>query len=105
MTPAADLLAWTLGTHGIHITFHHASRRYSGTYLPEVPPAQGWTKEEAILSLIRKAGYRGKVKVGDEEDEIWGGIRLQTYESRKVKRNWAQYERWKAENGKRAGVW
>jgi AMMECR1 domain-containing protein len=100
MTPAPNPLAWTLGTHGIHITFSHASRRYSGTYLPEVPPAQGWTKEETILSLIRKAGYRGKVNVGDEEDEIWGGIRLQTYESRKVKRNWAQFERWKAENEK-----
>lgn len=94
MEPASDPLDWILGKHGIHITFHVSSRRYSGTYLPEVPLAQGWSKEEAIQSLIRKAGFRGKVERGDE---VWRGIELQVYESEKCKRNWAQYLRWKKE--------
>ena len=96
MTPANNPLDWSLGRHGIHITFHHSGRRYSGTYLPEVAPAQGWSKEEAIESLIRKAGYRGKVNPGDD---LWRSIQLQVYESVKTKKNWAQYQKWKASRG------
>lgn len=112
MTPVADALDWTVGQHGIHITFYYpptshstisdyhrpsdssssSSHRYTGTYLPEVIPAQKWSKEEAVLSLIRKAGYRGRVTVGDA---LWRGIEMKVYESRKGKKHWGQYVQWK----------
>jgi AMMECR1 domain-containing protein len=96
--PARDPLDWTLGTHGIHITFHDPSsgRRYSGTYLPDVAVEQGWTKEEAVRSLVRKAGWRGEVQVGGE---LWRGIEMRTYRSEKCKRDWGDYVAWKGEKG------
>ena len=54
---------WEVGTHGIIIEFESPSNgyghSYSATYLPEVAKEQGWTKEEAIDSLVQKAGFRG----------------------------------------------
>lgn len=57
----ADALDWTPGIHGIRITFPHPTspsrRRLSATYLPDVCTDQGWTKEQCLESLMRKAGY------------------------------------------------
>ena len=50
---------WVLGTHGIRISFIHHGRRYGATYLPDVAVEQGWTKEETVESLMRKAGWDG----------------------------------------------
>ena len=50
---------WVLGTHGLRISFIHRGRRHGATYLPDVPAEQGWTKEETIESLMRKAGWDG----------------------------------------------
>ena len=54
---------WEVGTHGIIIEFESPGNgyghSYSATYLPEVAKEQGWTKEEAIDSLVQKAGFRG----------------------------------------------
>jgi hypothetical protein len=50
---------WELGTHGLRISFIHRNRRYGATYLPDVAPEQGWTKEETVESLMRKAGWDG----------------------------------------------
>ena len=50
---------WTLGTHGLRISFTHHTRRYGATYLPDVAKEQGWTKEETLVSLMRKAGWNG----------------------------------------------
>jgi len=54
-----DPLDWLPGTHGIRIAFPHpqSRRRLSATYLPDVCTDQGWTKEECLESLMRKAGY------------------------------------------------
>lgn len=57
--PCADALDWELGTHGIRISFIYRNRRYGATYLPDVAVEQGWTKEETIESLMRKAGWSG----------------------------------------------
>ena len=38
--------------------YGEASTR-SATYLPGVVEEQGWSKEEALASLMRKAGYGG----------------------------------------------
>ncbi|KAL3807795.1 hypothetical protein ACHAXA_009982 [Cyclostephanos tholiformis] len=34
---------------------------YTATYLPEVAIERGWDREEAVISLVRKSGYRGAV--------------------------------------------
>lgn len=61
---ARNYLDWEVGTHGIIIEFEVNSKQYSGTYLPDVSAEQGWSREEAVHSLIRKAGYRGKIDSG-----------------------------------------
>jgi hypothetical protein len=57
--PCSDALDWDLGTHGIRISFIHRNRRYGATYLPDVAVEQGWSKEETLESLMRKAGWDG----------------------------------------------
>jgi uncharacterized protein (TIGR00296 family) len=70
---------WIVGVHGIIIEFvvvgggttmrggrdgnvsDSRTRCYTATYLPEVAHDRGWDQEEAVLSLIRKSGYRGEV--------------------------------------------
>ncbi|EIW66416.1 hypothetical protein TREMEDRAFT_41027 [Tremella mesenterica DSM 1558] len=113
--PISDPLDWTPGIHGIHITFpdpsssnssshstphptspnesthekpHRHRRTLSATYLPEVCLDQGWTREECILSAIQKAGWRGKVRVGDD---VWNSLQVQVYESVKAKCTWEEY--------------
>jgi AMMECR1 domain-containing protein len=53
---------WNVGVHGIIIRFSVGSVEYSATYLPEVAHEQGWTQEQAVRSLVKKAGYHGEVK-------------------------------------------
>ena len=61
---ARDFLDWDISVHGVTIEFEdeneygEASTR-SATYLPGVVEEQGWSKEEALASLMRKAGYGG----------------------------------------------
>lgn len=52
-------LDWDLGIHGIRISFTHRYRKHGATYLPDVAVEQGWTKEETLESLMRKAGWEG----------------------------------------------
>ena len=59
-SPCANPLDWDLDAHGIRISFTHRGRRYGSTYLPNVALEQGWTKEETIISLMRKAGWTGR---------------------------------------------
>lgn len=86
----------------MHITFSAPSssslsraRRYTATYLPGVAPAQGWSRTQALLSLVRKAGYAGWRDVR-EGDAVWRAMRVQRYESRKVQVGWSEYALWKA---------
>ncbi|KAK5044656.1 hypothetical protein LTR84_010548 [Exophiala bonariae] len=57
--PCRDAMDWTLGTHGLRISFTHRSRRHGATYLPDVAVEQGWSKEETVESLMKKAGWDG----------------------------------------------
>lgn len=57
---ADDILDWELGTHGIRISFQWDGRRHGATYLPDVATEQGWTKEQTLVSLMRKAGWEGR---------------------------------------------
>ncbi|GLT50070.1 hypothetical protein SLA2020_235820 [Shorea laevis] len=58
---ANNYLDWEIGKHGIIIEFTDPgyNMRRSATYLPEIAAHEGWTKVEAIESLMRKAGYNG----------------------------------------------
>ena len=57
--PCRDAMDWTLGQHGLRISFNHRNRRHGATYLPDVAVEQGWTKEETVESLMKKAGWDG----------------------------------------------
>ena len=57
--PCRDALDWVLGKHGLRISFTHRGRRHGATYLPDVAIEQGWSKEETLESLMKKAGWDG----------------------------------------------
>lgn len=95
--PTPDPMDWTLGKHGIRIRFRYKGRDgYGATYLPDVAVEQGWDKDEAVGSLLRKAGWEGK-RVKWREDFGQGGsvqgFELVRYEGRKVELG---YQEWKA---------
>ena len=58
--PASEPMDWEIGKHGIRLSFYDNGRRYGSTYLPDVIRDQGWTKTEALVSLMRKAGWNGR---------------------------------------------
>jgi AMMECR1 domain-containing protein len=101
-----DYLDWDLGTHGIYIHLtppesgangsSRRSRTLTATYLPDVAPAQGWSKEEAIESAIRKSGFEGKITQQLKEM----GLRVRRYRSEKLSRNYEDWKRWREEQGK-----
>ena len=84
---AAHALDWQVGVHGIRIEFTHPARRMrlSATYLPEVAAEQRWTREQAIYSLVRKAGWTGETIPLAE-------IRLERYRSSKWRMDWDEYQ-------------
>ena len=66
------------GVHGIWMDWTDADGTHrNATYLPDVIPEQGWTKDEAIDSLLRKGGQRGtitrEVKVRSRRHEAAAG--------------------------------
>lgn len=64
----------------------------TATYLPDVMPAQNWTKQEAIDSAIRKAGFHGKIT-----NDIRRALRVQRYRSDKIDQSYTEYQAWKAQ--------
>lgn len=81
-----NCLDWEVGKHGIFINFLVDSNTYNATYLPEVASAQGWTKQEAIESLVRKAGYRKNMT-----DGLLAGIKCTRYQSSKQDLTYDRY--------------
>jgi len=75
---APDCMAWEVGVHGITIAFRcpASGARRGATYLPEVAREQGWSKRQALASLVRKAGYHGHV-----DEQLLGSIQLTRYKS------------------------
>jgi len=61
------------------------SREYHGTFLPEVASEQGWTKEETLKYLIKKAGYNGKLS------DVASKIKLERYQSSKCEMTYQEY--------------
>jgi AMME syndrome candidate gene 1 protein len=84
-------MAWTIGTHGLRISFTYHSRRYGSTYLPDVAAEQGWTKEETMVSLMRKAGWSGRK---DEWRKV-GDLKVITYLGKCRQVSYAEYKEWR----------
>ena len=85
-------MAWEVGKHGIRISFSYHGRKLGATYLPDVAREQGWTKEEALVSLMRKAGWSGRK---DEWRKASTGMELVTYEGKKVDLGYAEFKEWR----------
>jgi len=117
---AESYLDWTIGVHGIYITFPHPSlvpssseapspfsssgnlprvmskQSFSATYLPQVIPEQGWDKIEAIDRAIQKAGWRGRIT-----EDLRRSIKLQRYQSRQCAVTWDEYFQWRKSHGRK----
>jgi uncharacterized protein (TIGR00296 family) len=78
-------LDWEINTHGIVIHFG-TGRKYTATFLPEVAGEQGWTKEQTIRTLVKKAGYQGTIA-----QKLLDDISLTTYESSKATLSYRDY--------------
>ncbi|KAL2880805.1 hypothetical protein SGCOL_003832 [Colletotrichum sp. CLE4] len=86
---ADDAMDWTLGVHGLRISFFYHGRRYGATYLPDVAVEQEWTKEETLVSLMRKAGWVGsKSKWQDVE------LKVVRYQGKKESLEYGEYKKW-----------
>lgn len=83
-----NYLDWEVGKHGMIIEFTEPdlNTRRSATYLPEVAAHEGWTKIEAIDSLIRKAGYNGTIN-----DSVRKRIQLTRYQSTLFTMHYSDY--------------
>lgn len=80
-------LDWEVGVHGITIEFNDNHKKLlRATYLPEVAFEQGWSKEEAIRSLMKKAGLKSSIT-----QEIVDTISLTRYNSQKYSVTYREY--------------
>jgi AMME syndrome candidate gene 1 protein len=107
--PCEDAMDWVLGTHGLRIAFVHRGRRYGATYLPDVAVEQGWTKEETVESLMRKAGWsgggvarrflRGSTNTGvSGSGKPWDDVydfRATRYQGLKASASYAEWQAWR----------
>ncbi|CAG9991482.1 unnamed protein product [Clonostachys byssicola] len=84
-----DPYDWVVGTHGIRLSFHDRGRRYGSTYLPDVASEQGWTKEEALFSLTRKAGWMGSHSRWQELD-----LKVTRYQGKKHELAYKDFKKW-----------
>ncbi|KAL8804092.1 MAG: hypothetical protein Q9223_005867 [Gallowayella weberi] len=90
-TPCAHPLDWSLGTHGLRLSFTYHGDRYGATYLPDVAVEQGWTKEETIVSLMRKAGWKGRSR----DWRAVGELRAVRYEGKGEGCGWRTWREWR----------
>ncbi|EUC65248.1 AMMECR 1 family protein [Rhizoctonia solani AG-3 Rhs1AP] len=117
---AESYMDWEVGVHGIYITLQlpivpasstdtpsapsplssstslprlpSRQRRLTATYLPDVIPAQGWSKQEAVDSALRKAGFDGRIT-----EEVRRAVKLRRYQSAKCSARWEEYWAWRQE--------
>ena len=87
----SDCYDWEVGIHGIIIRFSiesssHRTKSYNATYLPEIAFEQQWTQQETVVSLIRKAGYRGVIT-----EKLLQGVHCTRYQSSKYQLTYQEY--------------
>jgi len=97
--PIPDPMDWEIGKHGLRINFMHNNRRYGSTYLPDVAREQGWTKEETMISLMRKAGWSGRRDEWRRVAELTV-IRYQGRRSSLSYDEWREWRDWVEETGR-----
>ncbi|KAK0525964.1 hypothetical protein OC835_005441 [Tilletia horrida] len=90
-----DHLDWEIGTHGIYIYLPNPNKSSSrptltATYLPDIAPAQGWSKVEAIDSAIQKAGWNGAI-----DEAMRQSLRVKRYQSEKITCSYDEWQAWK----------
>ncbi|KAF1987600.1 hypothetical protein K402DRAFT_330232 [Aulographum hederae CBS 113979] len=96
---APSPMSWEIGKHGLRISFNYHGRRYGATYLPDVAREQGWTKEETLVSLMRKAGWSGR----KEEWSKVADLNVVRYQGLKVDvdyKEWRDWRDWVEETGR-----
>lgn len=97
--PISRPFDWEIGKHGLRISFTWNGRRYGATYLPDVAREQGWTKEDTIVSLMRKAGWTGR----REEWERVQDLNVVRYQGRRATlgyNGWREWRDWVEETGR-----
>lgn len=97
--PISNPMDWEIGKHGLRISFSWNGRRYGATYLPDVAREQGWTKEDTIVSLMRKAGWSGR----REEWEKVADLSVVRYQGRRAMlgyNRWREWRDWVEETGR-----
>lgn len=85
-----DARDWEIGLHGIRLSFCDNGRRYGSTYLADVASEQGWTKDEALFSLVRKAGWVGSRRRWMDLD-----LKVTRYQGKKCSMGFPEYKKWK----------
>ncbi|CAK7240853.1 MAG: hypothetical protein STHCBS139747_002303 [Sporothrix thermara] len=81
---------WEIGKHGLRISFSSNGYHYGATYLPDVAVEQGWTKEQTVLSLMRKAGWNGRRDAWRKVD-----LRIVRYQGRKKSLSYRKFMAWR----------
>ncbi|KAG8952783.1 hypothetical protein FRC04_003707 [Tulasnella sp. 424] len=89
-TPSSSSLTLSLPFTKRRSAASKYTKPLTATYLPDVAPAQGWTKLEAVDSAIRKAGYDGRIT-----DDIRRSIKMRTYQAKKATVTWEEYWAWR----------
>ncbi|KAK9806209.1 hypothetical protein WJX72_005462 [[Myrmecia] bisecta] len=92
-TEAASWQDWQAGRHGLILDFNdpETGAHRSATFLPEVAKHEGWSQQQTIDALIRKAGFNGLVT-----RELREAVSLTRYESTAHSLTYAEYETHKA---------
>ncbi|KAH6900223.1 AMMECR1 domain-containing protein [Thelonectria olida] len=85
-----DAFDWEIGVHGIRLSFYDRGRRYGSTYLPDVAAEQGWTKDETLFSLVRKAGWTGSRSKWKDLD-----LKVTRYRGKKKTLEYSDYQKWR----------
>jgi len=89
---------WELGKHGIRISFTHRYRKHGATYLPDVAVEQGWTQEETLESLMRKAGWDSQSRRSSRDSarpwEELRDFRVVRYTGLKASATYSEWQEW-----------
>eukprot|EP01086_Lenisia_limosa_P007738 TRINITY_DN27951_c0_g1_i1.p1 TRINITY_DN27951_c0_g1~~TRINITY_DN27951_c0_g1_i1.p1 ORF type:complete len:199 (+),score=35.44 TRINITY_DN27951_c0_g1_i1:163-759(+) len=91
---AKDWQDWTVGTHGVTITFTNPNtgNPAHATFLPEVASEHGWNKEQTMRQLIYKAGYNANCPI-----EFFDQLRLERYQGVPCSLHYSDYLKLKHE--------
>ena len=85
---AKDYLDWTIGLHGIWITFANEQGSTSrATYLPDFAEAKGNDPVKTIDALLRKGGFQGTIT-----EDLRKSIKLTRYQSQRVTVTYDEYK-------------